>query len=441
MVSKTAVLPLDVLTLRVRGLRPGKHELRFVSGASTVAADGTGGNTLGKITHAQFDILTEEGFEGQDGEVLGLEDEQIVIRSPEIVDQTRWYAFREVTLEWTLPHSVKNILVGLTKNEQDIGYKPGPKATTTRVLSDLEEGEWYFHLTPDGLGKEESVHFRIAIDREAPLIGTTTVLEREDPRDPNMTIRIEADDALSGISHYEFLVNGNHVAKWEDDGSHEYRFRSPVVGDVDLTLSAFDKAGNRSEAHITYHVESLSPPEIVLQRESFGESSPIIAEVSGLPEALVKMVFEGESVRQEGIVKLDQNGKGRYILRETLLPGMYQLAAVQTLEHGGSSDQPVVKDVLVTPSIAGYIGRNFALSLVFIPILLLLVLYGVWRLGIVHAFLSFRLRQKSIMRVPPALPAPSTSSPRTKVVSAPLQVKRVIRRNVHAGGVVDLRKK
>jgi hypothetical protein len=441
MVSKTAVLPLDVLTLRVKGVRPGKHELRFVSGASTIAADGTGGNTLGKITHAQFDVLTEEGFGGEEGEVLGLEDERIAIHSPEIVDQEKWYAFREITLEWSLPEGVKNILVGLTKKEQDVGYKPGPKATTTRILSDLEEGEWYFHITPDGAGKEESVHFRIAIDREAPLIGTTTVRERQDSRDPNMVVHIEADDALSGISHYEFLVNGNHVAKWEDDGSHQYRFKSPVIGDVDLTISAFDKAGNRSEVHVPYHIEPLSPPEIILQKESFGESSPIIAEVSGLSGAVVKMVFEGERVRQEGIVQLDQNGKGRYILRETLLPGPYQLAAIQTLEHGGSSDQPVLKDVLVTPSIAGYIGRNFALSLVLIPLVLILALYGVWRLGIVHAFLSFRMRQRSMLRVPPALPPPTATSYRTKTVSAPLQVTKVIRRNVPSGSVVDLRKK
>ncbi len=440
MLSKTAILPLDVLTLRVKGIRPGKHELRFVSGASTVAADGTGGNTLGKITHAQFDILTEEGFVSPDGEVLGLQDEQFIIRSSEIVDPAKWYAFHQATLEWTLPERVQNVLLGLTKKHDDVGYKPGPKGTTTRTLTDLEEGEWYFHLTPEGKGKEESVHFRIAIDREAPLIGTTTIMERADVRDPNISVFIEAEDVLSGISHYEFLINGNHVAKWEDDGTHQYRFKSPVVGNADLTISAFDHAGNRSEVHIPFRVEPLPVPSIVLQKDSFGESSPIIADVIGLPSAVVKIVFEGDRVRQESIINLDHNGRGRYVLRETLLPGAYQLHALQTLDHGGSSEQPIITDVIITPSIAGYIGRNFALSLVLIPILFVAFLYGFWRFGVIHVLLSLRRRKKSILRTPPALPVPTSSSPRTKVVSSSLQVKKSIRTHAHAG-VVDLRKK
>lgn len=448
MVTGDAPAELELLTLSVRGLRPGTSELRFVSGASTVAADGSGGNTLGKITHAAFDILTEEGYEGRatedGGEVLGATDATLTISSPNIPDAATWYSLRDMTVNWTLPYGVRDVLVGLTKKAEDVGYKSVPGGTTTRELKDLDEGEWYYHITPKGKSLEDSAHFRIAIDREAPVIASTTEKERTDNRDPNLTYTILATDKISGISHFEMMVDGSFASRWEDDGSHEYKFKAPGPGEHDLTISAFDKASNRSEAHARFVVEALPQPTIKLLRDKIPEASPIVAEINGLPNASVKISFEGGPVAHDDVLSLDGNGKASYALKEAVLPGSYQLSAIQTLSNGASSKEPVRIDIEVTPSIIGYIGRNLALSIAIIPVVLFGLLYLLWRLGVAHWFAQRRLRARSMQKVAP-LPLPAPTAHTRQMVrtleTAPLEIKRVVRVQQNAGSVIDLRKK
>lgn len=441
-ISKDAPLSSELLALSVVGLRPGSPEIRFVSGASAVAADGTGGNTLGKVTHASFDILTDEGeaSQGVDGEVLGVNDSVLSITSPDITDQSAWYALKSVILNWTLPFEVNSVLTGLTKKQEDVGYKLVNTATTTRVLSDLEDGEWYFHLTPKGKALSDTAHFRIAIDNEAPLIGTTTERERQDKRDPNIKYFIEASDKTSGISHFEMMINGGSSSRWEDDGTHEYSFRAEGIGEHDLTISAFDKANNRSETHMRFSILPLDEPRITLLRNKVPEASPIVAEILGMPNASAVVTFEGGTVRNEDTISLDNNGRASYILKESVLPGNYQIQVVQKLENGAISKGTTRVDIEVTPSIIGYIGRNLAISIALIPVILVGILYLLFRLGIISWFVRRRMRNKSIQKVAPlSLMPPRETSGRVTPV-ATFEIKRV-QRVQNPNSVIDLRKK
>lgn len=451
MVKKDAPLTLELMSLEVHALRQGKPELRFTSGASTVAADGSGGNTLGRITQASFDIAPKEGFApgvtsaAPNGEVLGASDATtLTVTAKEIPDESLWYPLRDVTMSWTLPHDVKDVRIGLSRKAEDTGYKSVNTGTTTRLVTDLEEGEWFFHITPDGGTVKDSVHFRIAIDHTAPVFGTTTEIVRDDSHDPNISFAVSATDTISGIANYEFAIDGGTPTKWNDDGSGVYRFRSPVAGDHELTIAALDKAGNRSESKVRYAVTPLAKPELHPDSDKFGEASPITASIKGIPGATAKVVFEGGAVRHEDAVRLDGEGKGSYTLKESILPGNYMLSVVQTTENGASSNDPVRADIEVTPSIIGYIGRNPAVSIALIPIFLFALVWGFWRFG--RSYLRYQLRAGRREEPQLALPPPRREFAEDRrntvrpVQTAPLELRKVVR--VQApGAVIDLRRR
>lgn len=403
MVSKDAPLSLELMQLGVTGLRSGNQELRFVSGASTVAADGTGGNTLGKITHGSYDIIADNisGNGSSTGEVLGADDSVFTISSPQIPNPESWYAIKEATLNWTFPFGVTDVLTGFSKKKEEVGKKSLESGTTTRDIKDLEDGEWYFHITPKGGSLKESAHFRIAIDNEAPKISTSTERLREDTRDPNITYQIEAKDDVSGISHFEISDSKSSAVQWVDDGSHEYKFRANGLGEHDLLIAAIDKAGNRSESHVRFIVDALEEPSIRLIREKVPEASPVVAEIRGIPNASAVVVFEGGDVHHEDTISLDGEGKATYILKESVLPGEYQIGVMQKLENGAQSKSGNRISVEITPSIIGFLGRNIALSIVFIPVFIFGLIYLVWKYWLQPRNRNIKLRTKVIQKVDP----------------------------------------
>lgn len=450
MVKKDAPLTLELMTLNVHALRPGKPQLTFTSGASTVAADGSGGNTLGHITQASFDIVPKEGFvsgvttASTSGEVLGVTDAAaLTVTAKEISDESGWYPLHNVTMSWTLPHEVKDVRIGLSRKQADTGYKSISLGTTTRLITDLEEGEWYFHITPDGGALKDSVHFRVAIDRTAPVFGTTTELERADKHDPNIAYSVNATDTISGVDHYEFTIDTGVPVRWSNDGTGIYHFRSSVFGTHNLTIAAIDKAGNRSESKVKYEVLALEKPVVHVTTDKFPEASPIVAEIKGTPGARARVVFDGGAVHHDDEVQIDGGGNGTYTLKESIIPGNYMISVVQTLSSGASSYEPVRIDIEITPSIIGYIGRNPALSIALIPILLILLALGGWRLG--KSFLTYQLGGKQSPSSQLALPAPRASTmqrPNTvrPVQTAPLELRKVIRLQA-PGAVIDLRRR
>lgn len=447
--SKDISLEEELLELSVVGLRSGNNEIRFLSGASTVSSDGTGGNTLGRITNATFDILVQgetndSQIENNKGEVLGATDTELIISSPDILDQSAWYSLKNVIFNWTLPSDTKQVLTGLTKKSEDVGYKKVINATTTKIIEDIDEGEWYFHVTPSDKGIEDTKHFRVAIDREAPIISTTTEREREDKRDPNIKYLIEAEDNLSGIDHFEIVLDGGASVIWQDDGSHEYSFKAGGPGDHNLTISAFDKANNRSETHVNFKVEALDSPTIIPKRTTIPEASPIIAEISGLPNATVVVTFEGGVVHHDDTITLDDNGKANYVLKESVLPGSYQLSAIQKIQSGASSIKNSNIELIVKPSIIGYIGRHLAIFIALIPILIIIIIYSLWRFGVIAWYFRRRLNRSSISKVAPQSIMPKRNEQNkyrsNKIETDSYQIKKVVKRQ-DPNDIIDLRRR
>jgi hypothetical protein len=158
------------------------------------------------------------------------------------------------------------------------------------------------------------------------------------------------------------------------------------------------------------------------------------------------VTFEGGSVHHDDDVPLDTEGKGTYTLKESILPGNYMLSVVQLLSSGASSNEPVRADVEITTSVIGYLGRNPALSIALLPLLLIALVLGGWRVG--KFYLAYQLGARSGYKSTPqlALPPPraNTESSRSNTVrpvqTAPLELRKVIR--VQApGAVIDLRRR
>jgi hypothetical protein len=438
----------ELFVLKAIGKRVGKQTFRFDS-AATVSADGTGGNVLGRVDDALFDIATLNRGESSEGAVLGAStDSNILITSDVMPDQSAWYSFASSSVNVTVPLDVKRIKVGITDKPEDAGYRPldvpsaSSSATSTtlvRSIDKLDEGIWYYHATADG-PDSISTHFRFAIDRTAPVFGETKIRDRSDMTDPHLVIEFSATDTVSGIESVTASWNGMaEVALTPVNG--EIALLAPDAREHKLKLTATDRAGNRSGLELPVTVTSLAPPSVALNSRA-REASPIKFAFKGLPGASIAVDFFGNKLERKDIVVLDAAGSGEWVLGEHLLPGSYKIAIIETTQNGAKSKE-VDLDVLVEATVIGFLGRNPALTLAAFVVLIVTAFFGVRR---IRKGAVVTRREETL-----ALPAPAASrmqptSPRTQVIS-PVAIARVrmqpqgLRGVELSGDVVDLRRR
>ena len=95
----------------------------------------------------------------------------------------------------------------------------------------------------------------------------------------------------------------------------------------------------------------------------------------------------------------------------------------------------------VKPSVIGYIGRNLALSIALIPIILIFIFYLLWRFGIVAWYFRKKMDERVIQKVAPlALMGERRVGTQRQFETSPLLIKRTVR-SEGQNRVVDLRRK
>lgn len=162
-------------------------------------------------------------------------------------DQTAWYRDPSPKLSWELPGGTDSVQTIVSANKSAaplVTYKP---AVSEKTLDPLEDGVWYFNIrahTTTGWGKP--VSYTLQIDSAAPTLASSLSF---DATSSALFIQSTAQDELSGVDHYEILLNKEVYQKVSSSEISNGFMRVPLnisPGAYTVEWVAVDRAGNRA---------------------------------------------------------------------------------------------------------------------------------------------------------------------------------------------------
>jgi predicted acetyltransferase len=243
------------ITFRVAGA--GQASLNFAAG-SVLANDGEGSEILSSRGSANYTLTTKAEKIVEEVAIAPSAAEENTDTLPVVSSITNpadgWSSATTGIFKFNLPESVVSMRL-LLDSEPDstpsIVYTP---PITERSISDLAEGVSYLHVQyQDQNGWGEVLHYKIQIDTKAPSSFIITEVE------PGKFL-FDAIDDESGIVRYEVQIDGGPAVEFIDDGNHIYVPPEQLAGKHELSVKAFDAAGNFIMASTTY--ESLPKPVV-----------------------------------------------------------------------------------------------------------------------------------------------------------------------------------
>lgn len=250
-----------ILTLNFKVLKPGKANLSFYSG-SVLANDGEGTNILNNLGTASFDLkeaVVETKPLAPSSQIVSNLPPAPEIKSPTHPDQNKWYALKDVRLEWDIPENVIEARFVLSQNSSD-----EPKELIQdnfKEFSNLEDGIWYFALqfkNKNGWGKIS--RFKIQIDTTPPNPINLTFVDGKQTYNQTPTILFDTKDNMSGIDFYKIKIGDGDFFDVPAVivQSNPYKLPPQAPGEHTILIQAFDKAGNYS--YVSDKFTILSPP-------------------------------------------------------------------------------------------------------------------------------------------------------------------------------------
>jgi hypothetical protein len=385
----------EVLKFTVRALRSGELHIRFATGAAVHAADGTGGNILTQLNGGVYVTAPKETepttsstpplasvdatippaeVATATGEVLGAATGS-PITSVTHPDPEGWYATSTAILNWGIPAETKAIYLALDKRKDGVGTNPYAPTTHEKVIKDIKDGVWYFHLTKElASGERETSSYRIAVDTGLPVLASVTEAPRSSHSDPNVGILLSATDTISGVDHYEFSLDDGKMSMWSDDGTHTHVLSGIAVGSHEIAVFAVDKAGNRAAGHLSFAVENLPTPVLSVLNTAFIEGDKLRLTLTSVAKASLEVnIARANTSPATEEFMVDEKGYGVFESALPLTPGSYTVSVVAHTANGAVSLPSSAASFEVNSSFIGVMKRHPMIPVAGIGLTLLLV--------------------------------------------------------------------
>lgn len=392
----------NVLTVTFRAKNAGSPRVSFTNG-SVLANDGRGTNILTSMNGGSFTIQAQSSDP---------EPERIVeyvapantpgapaISSATHPDSGAWYSENNARLSWSLPSGITAVRTLLDGSPSTIPTKVYENPISEITLSDLDDGESYFHLqfrNEDGWGRVS--HYRIAVDTEAPTNFKIESAEDNDFTAPEQKLKLLVADEGSGIVRYTVKIDAAEPYEYIDETASGTISLPPLEpGYHSVIIEAFDAAGNSVIATHSFTIEAFDKPVFTeVPAEMSGDVIPVIKGRTR-PNSVVTIFFErlgSEPNTYE--VKANDNGEFTFIPEGVLYTGVYEISAQSVDQYGAKSDVSDVSRIAVQEP--GYIrlgSQVVSVMSILVPLVLmvLLLLFGLWYF--VFVFRRFR----SVVRV------------------------------------------
>ncbi len=234
-----------IATIRFTAKKAGDTSVTFSKG-SVLAADGKGTDVYKNGTTATFSITEGGGStENESSDASSGAPFAAQIISSTHPKEDAWYGTSTAVFSWKLSDDITGVRYTFSVNEDAKPDTVLEADATSTILSDLEDGTWYFYLQlRNESGWGEVARKKINIDTVAPNEFSVN-LDASDPP----ALKFQAEDDRSGMDRYEIFfgeTNVGSVKATDLKGTHPV---PPQEGGVTaVTIKAFDKAGNVREA-------------------------------------------------------------------------------------------------------------------------------------------------------------------------------------------------
>lgn len=236
----------SVLTINFVAKAVGSANVAFTAG-SVLANDGLATELVSALNQANYTI-GEGSSQSVPTPVIG-SIEIPVITSPTNPDQAMWYNNNNPVFNWVVPSGIDAIRLVYDSKPNSIPTKIYTPALATKTLESVADGSYFFHAQfKKGKKWGDVAHYGFQIDTVPPVPFTATVAYN----DSKPFITFGTTDALSGMDHYEVSIDGgipSMVGALES--GVPYALTENIPGQHVVTITAFDKASNKTSTNIS----------------------------------------------------------------------------------------------------------------------------------------------------------------------------------------------
>ena len=247
----------QILSIHFRAKKQGVAEVALTSASEVLANDGNGTDILTATRSATVTVTAAQAAPPEAPSSAPPQAANLFARitSSTHPDETKWYALPHAVFDWTNAPEVTAIRLGYDKDADGTPTVLYRDPISHKEL-DLDAGIWYFHVQEKGTGGWGPVStFRVQIDQTPPLpfsilflSGTTTAKFGD-----TIPVQFATTDELSGIDHYQIIIDGKESAVSAEEGSRPYAIAGDS-GTHSLLIRAYDKAGNATSAEGTFSI-------------------------------------------------------------------------------------------------------------------------------------------------------------------------------------------
>jgi hypothetical protein len=260
-----------LLTINFRAKTPGTAKLAL-SETKVYANDGAGTSILQSSSGATYTIT--EAAREVPAEIKLNEEKPVEPNAPAeaacdndslIYSTTHpgtiWRKNNTAVFSWDVGPDVVASRIGFDQNPSGEPSVLNSPAIVEKKYDNVADGVWYFHLSlqnNDGWTKTE--HFKIKVDQTAPKI-TLSEVPRTDLTNPKPVINLKVTDAMSCVKEFTLSIDGQPIDYNKRlDGALELGTVDP--GQHELSVVAYDRAGNQNEAFLDIKVSALDTPVV-----------------------------------------------------------------------------------------------------------------------------------------------------------------------------------
>ncbi len=304
-----------------------------------------------------------------------------VIESSTHSDSEGWYKANTAILSWRLPSGVTAVRTLLDSSANSVPTRVYENPISNITLTDLSEGESYFHLqfqNADGWGRVS--HYRLGVDTQAPTDFTIDLSEGSDLSNPVQILTVKGTDTASGIYRYSIKIDSEEAYEFIDE-KNEQKIALPKLspGFHTVIIEAFDRAENSTTGSFSFTLLAFDKPTFTEYPSEINEE--VIPVVRGLTRPRSQVEVTVQKIGAEPttyMVTADDAGVFTLIPEGTFTQGVYELTAKAIDEFGAQSDTS--DPVRIAVQQPGYIQiGTFLVNVlsVIIPLLAMLLMLAV----------------------------------------------------------------
>jgi hypothetical protein len=318
-----------------------------------------------------------------------------VLQVPLYPDQTRWYnQLGEVFMFWNLPPDVTQVETRLSHAPDLVAGQKQTQLLTGQSFGTLSDGVWYLRAQfINNVGMGPPAYYKISIDTTPPLPFQVQI-DNATSSNPTPQIQYGTSDSLSGIDHYEIVIDGGVPIVTT---STTMTLPLQRLGTHTLTVSAVDLAGNATKSGLVFDILPLATPQIVFATPSAPQGDPLFISGTALPQNIVSVtMLDGKQQSVfEGTTTVDNAGNWSMTMEQDIAAGNYNVSVIATDARGATSLPAKSRQITVGDRVIFSIGP---LNLDWFELFLIIVLAAVAAAAIAALLLFRRAERRQAFR-------------------------------------------